>query len=117
MADVYNHKCNVGGILVNVDEGFGKIAGSNLFQSKNRIFLFFILEIVLIAFLGPIIEIYVVTPLLTMFTEYLIAAFIQFYIVVFIWFSFSYSYNISWKPVLISEAIVILWSALIYIQI
>jgi len=106
----------LGGIIVNIDEGYGKIVGSNLFQSRNRLFLFFILEIVIIAFFEPIIQTYVITPILISFAEYMISIFILFYLFVFVWFMHSYDFNVPLKPSAISFVIAILWILLMYIQ-
>jgi hypothetical protein len=105
----------LGGIIVNIDEGYGKIVGSNLFQSRNRLFLFFILEIVIIAFFEPIIQTYLIRPILVSFTEYMISIFILFYLFVFIWFMHSYDFNVPLKPVFISLAIATLWIFFMYI--
>jgi len=106
----------LGGIIVNIDEGYGKIVGSNLFQSRNRLFLFFILEIVIIAFFEPIIQTYVITPILISFAEYMISIFILFYLFVFVWFMHSYDFNVPLKPSAMSFVIAILWILLMYIQ-
>lgn len=106
----------LGGILVKLGEGHGKIIGSDLFQNKHKLFIFFILEVILLSFLSPLLQSLVFKPLLVTYSEYLISIFVQFYIIVFVWFLLSYGFKIKWKPVLVSETIVILWGLFMFLE-
>lgn len=105
----------LGGIIVKSGNGWGKIIGSDLFQSKKKQFLFIIIEVVGIL-VGAIYLQKLLEYFLFVFSDYLIAIIIEFFIIFYIWFLHRGEYDIknSRVAIIISEIITIFLIIIIY---
>ncbi len=90
------------GVLVKQGEGWGKLFWSDKFQSKRNLFIWFIIEIVLIA-VGAIFVQWLIQSLLTTYITFMISFLIQLHIFLYLLFSHKYGYKILWLWVLIFE--------------
>lgn len=96
----------LGSAFVTRGNGWGKIVGSNKFQSKNHVLIFFVLWAIVIT-----VSIDYFTPILqTNFLNYVAyfpAILAQFAIVFYLWFNHDFRYKQNWIKFGIMELIVV----------
>lgn len=96
----------VGSVFVTGGNGWGKIAGSNKFQRKNKVLIFFIVWAI-----GITIALNYFSPMLeaefTKHVDYFPAIILQFAIIFYLWFNHDFHYKQKWIKFGIMEFIVI----------
>jgi len=101
------------GILFEGGKGYSKIFGSHLFTTKEKGFVFFLLELVLGFFLLILFGL-TLNWILPLVKKYLILIFVEWVLLVYIWFSRMRSYKFPWFYTLITNLILLFWGSVIY---
>jgi len=104
------------GIVYEGGKGYSKIFGNHLFSTKEKGFVFFLLELVVGFFLVLLFGLFL-NWALPIVKEYLILIFVEWILLVYIWFCRIRKYKFPWFYTLITNLILILWSLIIYFYI
>ncbi|HYL66169.1 MAG TPA: hypothetical protein VEU72_03350 [Nitrosopumilaceae archaeon] len=95
----------LGSVIVTSGDGWGKIAGSNEFQSKNKVLIFFVGWAIGITmalnYFSPMLE-----TEFSKYTAYFPVIIFQFAIIFYLWFNHDFHYKQKWLKFGIMEFIV-----------
>ncbi len=101
------------GIFYEGGKGYSKIFGSHLFSTKEKGFVFFLLELVVGFFLVLLFGLFL-NSTLPVIKEYLILLFIEWILLVYIWFCRMREYKFPWFYTILTNIVLIFWGSIIY---
>jgi len=104
------------GIIYEGGKGYSKIFGSNLFTTKEKGFVFFLLELVVGFFLVLLFGLFLnwVLPLIKV---YIVLIFVEWVLFVYIWFCRMRKYRFPWFYTITTNLIIFFWGFMIYLYI
>jgi hypothetical protein len=101
------------GIIYEGGKGYSKIFGSHLFTTKEKGFVFFLLELIVGFFLVLLFGLFL-SWALPLIKKYLVLIFVEWVLLVYVWFTRMRKYKFPWFYTIITNLIIIFWGVIIY---
>lgn len=101
------------GIIYEGGKGWSKILDEGIFTTKERGFVFYLLNLILIAILVLLFGIFL-NWILYFLVKYLILISVEWIIIVYIWFCRDHEYTFPWSYTIITNLILIFYAIILY---
>lgn len=101
------------GIIYEGGKGWSKILGEGIITTKEKGFVFYLLNLILIFSLVLFFGLFL-NWVLHFLVKYLILIFVEWIIIVYIWFCIYHEYRFPWSYTIITNSILIFYAIIIY---